>query len=241
MLRDMRINRIFEGSTEIMHLLIAREALDQHLAVAGDILDPKTALGDKAKAAVGAAKFYAGYVPTLVTGEGQKPNAYDEFGPLAKHIRYSERHARKLARATLGLMGRHQASLEQKGALLGRVVDIGAELFGISATCVYALTVGKREPEHKDEALELADMFAKQARRRADQLFSELFSNDDAFQYKAAQKVLEGRYSWFDSDVLDPAGPGPHIPEHDKPAEKVFEEAADKGEPVVSSEAEKVQ
>ena len=241
MLRDMRINRIFEGSTEIMHLLIAREALDQHLAVAGDILDPKTELADKAKAAVGAAKFYAGYVPTLLTGEGQKPGAYDEFGPLAKHIRYTERHARKLARATLGLMGRHQASLEQKGALLGRVVDIGAELFGISATCVYALTVGKREPEHKDEALELADMFSKQARRRADQLFSELFSNDDAFQYKAAQKVLEGRYSWFDSDVLDPAGSGPHIPVHDKPAEKAFEEAAEKGEPVVSSEAEAVQ
>ena len=235
MLRDMRINRIFEGSTEIMHLLIAREAVDQHLAVAGDILDPETALGDKAKAAVGAAKFYAGWLPTLVRGEGQNPKAYAEFGPLAKHLRYSERHARKLARSTFGLMGRHQASLEQKGALLGRVVDIGAELFAISCACVYAKTLDR------PEAVELADLFSRQARRRADALFSELFANDDASQYKAAQQVLEGRYDWFTGDVADPAGAGPHIPVHEKPAQKKFAEDDTVGEPPVVAQAEKVQ
>ncbi|MCW3041560.1 MAG: acyl-CoA dehydrogenase domain protein, partial [Solirubrobacterales bacterium] len=220
MLRDMRINRIFEGSTEIMHLLIAREAVDQHLAVAGDILDPKTELKDKAKAAVAAGKFYAGWLPTLVTGEGQKPSAFAEFGPLAKHVRYVERHSRQLARSTFGLMGRHQASLEQKGALLGRVVDIGAELFAISATCTYALTLSKEDPARADQAMELADLFAMQARRRADVLFKELFSNDDAPSYERAQQLLDGRYDWLTEDVLDPAGDGPMMPPaaHDAPA-----------------------
>ncbi len=212
MLRDMRINRIFEGSTEIMHLLIAREALDQHLSVAGDILDPKTALQDKAKAALAAGKFYSGWLPSLVTGEGQKPGAFEEFGALAKHVRYVERSSRKLARSTFGLMGRHQAGLEQKGALLGRVVDIGAELFAIAAACSYAQTIGREDPLRAEQAVELADLFASQARRRADQLFSELFSNDDTPSYAAAQRLLEGRYDWHTSDVLDPAGDGPMMP-----------------------------
>lgn len=212
LLRDMRINRIFEGSSEIMHLLIAREAVDQHLSVAGDILDPKTELKDKAKAAVAAGKFYAGWLPTLVTGEGQKPKAFDEFGPLARHVRYVERHSRKLARSTFGLMGRHQASLEQKGALLGRVVDIGAELFAISAACTYAETIAREEPARAEQARELADLFCSQARRRADHLFKQLFSNDDAPSYAAAQRLLDGRYDWLTADVLDPAGDGPMMP-----------------------------
>jgi hypothetical protein len=199
LLRDMRINRIFEGSTEIMHLLIAREAVDQHLAVAGDILDPKTAIADKAKGALKAGGFYATWFPKLAVGEGLKPGGFEEFGPLAEHARYVERGSRKLARSTFYLMGRYQAQLEQKGHLLGRIVDIGAELYAIAAAITYASTLDT------DEARELADLFAHQARRRADRLFHELWANDDADQYRAAQKVLDGRYTWFEADVLDPA------------------------------------
>jgi len=240
MMRDMRINRIFEGSTEIMHLLIAREAVDQHLSVAGDILDPKTALGDKAKAALAAGKFYAGWLPTLVTGEGQKPGAYAEFGRLDTHMRWVERSSRKLARSTFGLMGRHQASLEQKGALLGRVVDIGAELYAISCAVVYAQTIAREHPERRESAFELADLFAKQARGRAEARFSELFANDDAAQYKTAQKVLGGEFTWFEEAVLDPAGDGPMIPAgaHDLPAK---ERIADVDAEAVEEQAEIVQ
>jgi alkylation response protein AidB-like acyl-CoA dehydrogenase len=222
MLRDMRINRIFEGSTEIMHLLIAREAVDQHLKVAGDVVFGDSGLAARAKAAAKAGAFYATWFPALSTGAGQRPGSFSEFGELAKHLRYVERHSRKLARSTFYAMGRYQARLEQKGHLLGRIVDIGAELYGIACACVYAETVAREHPDRRQQAFELADLFCGQARRRADRLFTELWANDDDTQYRVAQQVLSGRYEWFEHDVLDPAGDGPMMPTHPEPAAEQF-------------------
>jgi hypothetical protein len=200
----MRINRIFEGSTEIMHLLIAREAVDQHLQVAGDILEPETPLGEKAKSAVAASAFYGKWLPKLVVGEGTKPKGYDEFGSLATHLRYAERSSRRLARSTFYAMGRWQAKLEQRQSFLGRIVDIGAELFAISAAVVYAETIAQETPERGDAARELADLFCAQARHRAEALFHDLWHNTDDAGYTAAMGLLDGRYTWLEEGVSDP-------------------------------------
>src|SRR3954453_12491402 len=204
-LRDMRINRVFEGSTEIMHLLIAREAVDQHLRVAGDILDAATPLGEKAKSAVAAGAFYGKWLPKLVVGEGHKPHAFDQFGALATHLRYAERSSRRLARSTFYAMGRWQAKLEQRQAFLGRIVDIGAELFAISAAVVYADTIARETPGRADSARELADLFCAQARQRADGLFHDLWSNADDQGYTTAMNLLDGRYTWLEEGVADPS------------------------------------
>jgi len=210
-LRDMRINRIFEGSTEIMHLFIAREAVDQHLSVAGDILDPDVAAGDKAKAAAQAGAFYAKWLPSLVVGDGQRPGSYNEFGSLAPHLRFVERNSRKLARSTFYAIGRYQAGLEKKQALLGRIVDIGAELFAMASAVVYANTIKSEHPERGESAFELAELFCTQSQRRIGDLFHALWANDDADNYKAAQNVLGGRYTWFEEGIPDPSGEGPMI------------------------------
>jgi alkylation response protein AidB-like acyl-CoA dehydrogenase len=208
MLRDMRINRIFEGSSEIMHLLIAREAVDQHLQVAGDVIEPDVPLADKAKTAVQAGKFYAGWLPKLAVGQGTSPRSYTEFGSLATHLRYAERGSRKLARSTFYGMSRWQGRLEKKQSFLGRIVDIGAELFAISSAVVYAKTLQQEDPENAETYLELADLFCTQARRRADTLFHELWSNDDSTNAEAAKKILAGRYTAFERGLIDPADAG---------------------------------
>jgi alkylation response protein AidB-like acyl-CoA dehydrogenase len=204
-LRDMRINRIFEGSTEIMHLLIAREAVDQHLQVAGEILEGDGDLKEKARAALQAGRFYARWLPQLAVGEGQKPGAHEEFGELAGHLRFVERGSRKLARSTFYAMGRWQAKLEKRQAVLARIVDIGSELFAMSAAVVYASTIRQEQPERAAEAAELADLFCKQSRRRVGDLFRALWRNEDVENYALAQRLLGGRYAFLEEGFADPA------------------------------------
>jgi alkylation response protein AidB-like acyl-CoA dehydrogenase len=210
-LRDMRINRVFEGSTEIMHLLIAREAVDKHLEVAGEILEGDGDLKEKAKVALQAGKFYSTWLPQLAIGKGQRPGSFDEFGSLAKHLRFAERASRKLARSTFYAMTRYQAGLEQKQAVLGRIVDIGAELFAIASAIVYADTIKREDPSRGGSAYELADLFVKQSRRRVDELFTALWQNDDDANYKGAQKVLAGDYTWLEEGILEQSGDAPQV------------------------------
>jgi alkylation response protein AidB-like acyl-CoA dehydrogenase len=210
--RDLRINRIFEGSSEIMRLLIAREAVDAHLTAAGDLANPKADLRQKAKAAAGASGFYAKWLPQLVFGEGQLPTSYREFGRLATHLRYVERSARKLARNTFYGMARWQAALEQKQGFLGRIVDIAAELFAMSAACVRAEAERVADSARGEQAYELADAFCQQATLRAEALFDALWSNTDSSDAALADAVLEGRYTWLEDGILDQSeGTGPWI------------------------------
>lgn len=214
-LRDLRINRIFEGSTEIMHLLIAREAVDAHLSVAGDIIDPDKPLSAKTKAGAHAAAFYARWLPKLVTGPGRRPGTYAEFDPsghtgLAPHLRYVERSSRKLARATFYAMSRWQGRMETKQGFLGRIVDIGAELFAMSAACVRAEHL-RATGDHGREAYQLADAFCRQARVRADELFGRLWTNTDDVDQRVVRNVLNGAYTWLEEGVVDPSGEGPWI------------------------------
>jgi alkylation response protein AidB-like acyl-CoA dehydrogenase len=208
MMRDFRINLIFEGSSEIMRLFIAREAVDRHLAVAGAFADPKALRGKRLAALPRMAAHYAWWYPSRWLGWSGWPR-FSEFGPLARHVRFVDRTTRKLARSIFHQMLIHGPRLEKRQALLFRLVDVGADLFAMAATLSRADALARAGAAEASRAAELADVFSRIIRRRIAEHFRGVASNDDVARYATAIRVLEGEHAWLEQGLTPAEGAPP--------------------------------
>jgi alkylation response protein AidB-like acyl-CoA dehydrogenase len=186
-LRDSRINRIVEGTTDVMHLFLAREALDKHLGLAMPLMTKRTPLGEKFKTLLKCGAFYSVWYPKLwVGGFFRSYSQFDE--DLAVHMRWVEARTRKLARTLFHQMLRFGPKLEMKQLTLGRLVDIGAELAVMALVASRAQTSRKSGDTSKDaEALYWLDY----AHNHVDDLFRAIGRNTDAAARKVAKAMMD--------------------------------------------------
>ena len=192
-LRDSRINTIFEGSSEIMRLFIAREMLDPHLKIIAPVLNSHLPWPQRLRLLAKAARFYLTWYPKQWLPIGSTLNLRPStFNP---HLRYAARTSRRLARAIFYAMIRHGQKLDREQLLLGRFVDIGAELFAITATCLRAGQLLQVEDEgaESERLPELVDYFCRSARLRIEEKFRQIRTNTDRSGFRLSQKVLADR------------------------------------------------
>lgn len=199
LMRDCRINRIIDGTTDIMKLFLAREAMDPHLKVAGDLLKKNTQVGDKLQAGVKLAAFYGKWYPKQWINSALW-SSHPNLGKLSKHISYVESTAHKLARTIFHYIGLYQDRLERKQHILGLLMEIGTELFAMSATCSFALSKLQAAPDDLTPQY-LADVFCVNSKRKIARLFDALTDNDDRKENKLAKSVLNGEMTWLEEGI----------------------------------------
>ncbi len=201
--RDSRINLIFEGSSEIMRLFLAREALDPHLKVAGEALDSRRSSIQRLRAASRAALFYGRWYPSRwLPFSTEIPSDLDES--LRPHLKFVSTTSRRLARSLFHAMAFYGPGLEKQQCLLARFVDIGTELFALTAATLRADTLLKNpNPTNKpDDLQQLLDFILELSKQKIRRRFAEMRNPNDKRGYRLAQQVLDEGFEWLEDGIV---------------------------------------
>ncbi len=203
MFRDSRVNLIIEGTSQIMRLFIAREALDPHLKRIQAVLDPKANILKKIKLAVYLGGHYFFWWIKLCLPSFVPAKIAHLPSPLNQHMQFIQRTTKRLAKAVFLQMAIHQQRLESKQNILNRFVDIGTDLFVMSVACSYAASlVGQKKEGYAGSPIELADLFCREAKTRISRKFQDVCCNQDRISTKIAKKILSGEYEWLENDII---------------------------------------
>ncbi len=199
-LRDCRINTILEGSSEIMKLFLAREAMDPHLKKLGFLLTGKTSTSKLLMEVPKLMGHYSWwYLKQLV--QPFFSSSYSEMGKLAKYFKFIEKTAHRLARLLFYYMARYRQGLEHKQMLLGRLVQTGTDLFVMAATCSYAVAQSKKQGG-SDAPLDLADYFCRVTIRNIRRQLDAITDNDDRALGGIAKRVIDKEFIWLEEGIV---------------------------------------
>ncbi len=201
MMRDTRINRIIEGTSEIMRLFIAREAMDKHFQLLMPMLDPKISLSGKISSLLKILAHYSIWYPKQWI---RLPVRY-KSGSLSrankKHLKYIGKTTKKLARGLFHAMGRYQQKLEKEQLIMFRFVEIGTDLFAMAASLSYAESLSEKH-NGCDASQELADLFCTNARTRIKQAFYSIRHSNGKSINKISNRVLSNECEWLENGVI---------------------------------------
>jgi alkylation response protein AidB-like acyl-CoA dehydrogenase len=198
-IRDSRINRIFEGTNEILRLFIALTAMNdvgQSLRELGKSLEG--AFTDPIKG-FGVFSEYALRRAAIATGINREGTTFTKLhGSLKQPQGVFEDCTRDLAGAVDRILRKHGRAIIEKQFATRRLADIMIDLFVLS--CVLSRVDSAVRSMGQDKAqreVDIAHAFAGQVRRRVKHTVSEIDDNqDETVKALADHAFAEEKYSW---------------------------------------------
>jgi alkylation response protein AidB-like acyl-CoA dehydrogenase len=202
MLRDARINRIFEGTNEILRLFIALNGIE------GPAAELK-GLGVALKAPLRNLGLISEYAASrIATRLGATPTLDVSLHPrLQGHKAYFERHVAELRERAESLVRFYRKEIIDRQMELERLSDMVVELF--ATACVLARTqhiIEESVEEGAADALALCDLFVVDSGRRFRASRGALRSAQDESRRVVAAATRRAR---------GPATPGAIMPDED--------------------------
>ncbi|HNY85019.1 MAG TPA: acyl-CoA dehydrogenase, partial [Candidatus Hydrogenedentes bacterium] len=205
--RDMRIGRIFEGSSQVMHLIMAREALDTHFKLVMPIMMPKPGQKEGMVSLImKAAKFYVKWYPSTWMPPSRSLACKNLNGVNRSHLSYAAKTAKRLARNLFHTMAKFGPKMEYEQIILGNFVDIGTDLFVMGASLAYAEHLLGLNPSDQTPQ-DLADLFCKEARKRIEANFKAVKCNHNRMYKKVGAELMDGKLNWMASECMNPIPP----------------------------------
>jgi acyl-CoA dehydrogenase family protein 9 len=198
-LRDCRINRIFEGTNEILRLFIALTAMNDvgkelsalSKSLEGIFNDPIKGFGVMSE--------YALRRVTQTTGVGSKKSVFTKLDPSIKaQAEIFEEGTRDLAQAADRILRKHGKNIIGKQFATKRLADIMIDLFALSAVLSRVdASIKSKGTKEAEKEIEILQVFAGQVRRRTKSNFGKIDNNDDELIKSLAVHAFENeKYVW---------------------------------------------
>lgn len=198
-MRDCRINRIFEGTNDILRLFIALTAMND---VGKDLSALSKSLegifNDPIKG-FGVISEYALRRVSQTTGVGTTKSSFTKLHPaLTEHSAIFAEGVKDLAAAADRILRKHGKNIIGKQFATKRLADIMIDLFVLSAVLSRVdSSVKENGPEKAAKEMEILQVFSGQVRRRTKSNFGKIDNNDDELIKSLADHAFENeKYVW---------------------------------------------
>ena len=196
--RDSRINRIFEGTNEILRLLIALTAMNDVASQLRELASTMKGIFNEPIKGFGVLSDYARKHAALRTGIGGQAKLEGIHEAIQDQGQIFEEQARFLAQAADKILRKHGKAIIGKQFASDRLAEIMIDLFVMASTISRVQSaITAKGVDGASLEIDILRAFTRAAKVRIKHNFRRIDTNDDEIMKRLAEDAFEvERYRW---------------------------------------------